>query len=453
MFCCTARSQKANRPTDSNPKAEADARAIKPHKPKKGIPTNAVSRNTSKAEETLPTMSLNLLKSESSNTTPAPTPYSLESVVQNTNATIPAHSNKGLKQKTPLVLSRNPQKGRRPETNSASSLARLKSASEKITPARSRSSQKQWSLVTHSVAQSSEITQALKHSTTLSTASVTLSAQLYTNPSHSELGTRAVTSNVLSSTQNTRSVSRSSEITHALKYSSTLSTAKVTLSAQLYTSPSHSELSSRAVTQSTSKRKVSLHSSTFLVLGNRSNTLTNAFANSTVKVVPSTQVNSRNVKSKNLWDQKLSSPMSHLRTQTILFSAFNQSEGNNHTKLSRETVAKIDDLKYCKDSKISHDVSPPNGTAVALGPVPDMRTCIHLSCDIGGDVAYMRSLHCFVITCDSTKMCQSGQMETGDVSSDIVQVVFLRKRGQFEKGRLLLFLHVRAPQYLFFFSL
>ena len=302
-------------------------------------------------------------------------------------------------------MSRNLQKGRRLETASTLSPLRVKGAIDKTTPAKSRSSLKHWSLVTQSVARSSEVTHALKHSSTLLIPKVTLRVQLYTSPSHSELGTRAVTSNVLPSTQNTL------------------------------------------------KRNVSLDNSTFLLLGDGSKTLTNAILNSTVKVVPSTQVNPRNVKSKKLRGEQISSPMSHFRTQTLPSSGFNQSVDINQTTDSRETVAQIDDVKYCKESQISRDVSPPSGTAVALGPVPDMRTCIHLSCDVGGDVAYMRSLHCFVITCDNSEMCEPGQMKAGDVSSDIVQVAFLRKRGQFEKGRLLLFLLVRAPQYrLFFFK-
>lgn len=387
MYCC---------------KAEADARAIKPHKPGKRIPARAASRNASKTEKTLPTVSLNLLKSERSKPTPAPTPYSLKSVVQKTTAAISATSNKGVKHKNSLAVSRNPQKGRRLETTSAPSPLRLKTAVDKITPAKSRSSLKHWSLVTQSVARSLEVTHALKHSSTLLIPKVTMMAQLYTSPSHSELGTRAVTSSVLPSSQNT------------------------------------------------SKRNVSLHNSNFLLLEDRSKTFTNAILNSTLKVVPSTQVNPRNVKSKKSHREQISSPMSHLRTQTLPTSGFNQSVGTNQTTDSRETVAQIDDVKYCKESQVSRDVSPPSGTAVALGPVPDMRTCIHLSCDVGGDVAYMRSLHCFVITCDNSEVCEPGQMKAGDVSSDIVQVAFLRKRGQFEKGRLLLFLLVRAPQYQFF---
>ena len=347
-------------------------------------------------------MSLNLLKSERSKPIPAHTPYSLESVAQKTTATVSVNSNKTFKQKPSLAVSRNPQKGRRLETTSAPSPLRLKGAADKITPAKSRSSQKHWNLVTQSVARSSEMTHALKHSPTLLIPKVTLGVHLYTSPSHSELGTRAVTSNVLPSTQNTL------------------------------------------------KRKVSPHNNTFLLLEDRSKTHTNAILNSSIKVIPSTQVNPRNVKSMKSRGQQISSPISHLRTQTLSSSGFNQSVGNNQTTDSRGKVAQIDNVKYCKESQISQDVSPPSGTAVALGPVPDMRTCIHLSCDVGGDVAYMRSLHCFVITCDNSETCEPGQMKAGDVSSDIVQVAFLRKRGQFEKGRLLLFLLVRAPQNQFY---
>lgn len=93
-----------------------------------------------------------------------------------------------------------------------------------------------------------------------------------------------------------------------------------------------------------------------------------------------------------------------------------------------------DDLVSCKESEILGDVSPPVGQETALGPVPDMRTCIELSCDhVGGDVAYMRSSQCFVITCQSPALCQGNDLRLGN--SDInTTVAFLRKRGQHHEG-------------------
>ena len=93
-----------------------------------------------------------------------------------------------------------------------------------------------------------------------------------------------------------------------------------------------------------------------------------------------------------------------------------------------------DDSLSCKDSEILRDVSPPVGRETALGPVPDMRTCIELSCDhVGGDVAYMRSSQCFVITCQSPALCQGNDLRPGisDINS---AVAFLRKRGQHYEG-------------------
>lgn len=92
------------------------------------------------------------------------------------------------------------------------------------------------------------------------------------------------------------------------------------------------------------------------------------------------------------------------------------------------------DVVSCKHSEILQDVSPPVGPKTALGPVPDMRTCIELSCDhLGGDAAYMRSSQCFVITCLSPALCQANDLTPG--SSDINKTVaFLRRRGQHYKG-------------------
>ena len=93
-----------------------------------------------------------------------------------------------------------------------------------------------------------------------------------------------------------------------------------------------------------------------------------------------------------------------------------------------------DDAVSCKDSEILQNATPPVGQETALGHVPDMRTCIELSCDhVGGDVAYMRSSQCFVITCQSPALCQVNDLRPG--RSDInTTVALLRKRGQHYKG-------------------
>ncbi|KAJ7382510.1 hypothetical protein OS493_034673 [Desmophyllum pertusum] len=83
--------------------------------------------------------------------------------------------------------------------------------------------------------------------------------------------------------------------------------------------------------------------------------------------------------------------------------------------------------RYCKTSPHQTEQK------TALGPVTDMRTCIQLACDVGGDVAYMRSSQCFVITCHSPALCDTSDRRAG--SSDITtSVALLRKRGQSNIG-------------------
>ena len=94
-----------------------------------------------------------------------------------------------------------------------------------------------------------------------------------------------------------------------------------------------------------------------------------------------------------------------------------------------------DNSVSCKDSEILRDVSPPVGQETALGPVPDMRTCIKLSCDhVGGDVAYMHSSQCFVITCQRPDLCQGNDLRPG-ISDINTTVAFLRKPGQHYGGK------------------
>ena len=110
--------------------------------------------------------------------------------------------------------------------------------------------------------------------------------------------------------------------------------------------------------------------------------------------------------------------------------------GNKHHFSPLQAASKSYDKEYCKGSQISRDISPPSGKAIALGPVNDMRTCIHLSCDVGGDVAFMRSLQCFVIKCESKTTCPPGELKTGNTSSNFgSQVAFLSKRFKTDEGK------------------
>ena len=133
-------------------------------------------------------------------------------------------------------------------------------------------------------------------------------------------------------------------------------------------------------------------------------------------------------------------PRPRLASSLILYSKASSSIFENSSTFEAGSVSNFssqhtkDNSVPCKDSEILRDVSPPVGHETALGPVPDMRTCIELSCDhVGGDVAYMRSSQCFVITCQSPALCQGNDLRPGisDINSTIA---FLRKRGQHYEG-------------------
>ncbi|KAJ7382473.1 hypothetical protein OS493_034634 [Desmophyllum pertusum] len=162
--------------------------------------------------------------------------------------------------------------------------------------------------------------------------------------------------------------------------------------------------------------------------------LTDAFLNSTVKVEPSTQVAYPSTTTEHSIQHKprlVSSLIFNSQASTsVSRNSGKYGVGNDENNDSPVTAG---DLGSCNESKILQDVSTPNGTETALGPVTDMRTCVQLACDVGGDVAYMRSSQCFVITCHSPALCDTSDRRAG--SSDITTLVaLLRKRGQSNKG-------------------
>lgn len=306
------------------------------------------------------------------------TPLIQERKTQKTTPAISRNIKKRVEKTGSSAVPRNPHKDKSHETNLASSAFHLKSATEKKSSASSNTSHKQLVSVTQTSVRTSAITRAQKLSSTQSITKESHIAQLYTTARHLEHGSRAVNSNVLSTAQ------------HSLKIEG----------------PPLDR--------------------TVLELKNSSKPPSNPILNSTIKVQPSNQFHSNKILRSNI---RQNSSLSLLKTP--LFSAFNQSKDNNQTKNA---------MQLCYESQTSNDVSPPSGTAIALGPVLGMRACIHLSCDVGGDVAYMRNLQCFVITCDSTERCEPRQLKAGDVTSDKVQVALLRKRYRFEEGRLFQFL-------------
>lgn len=413
MIFCIAPSQKANHPTDVILKVEADARPIKTYKTGKKQDTHAVSHS---AVNTVLTVSRNSTKSETSETTLAPS----KSVTRKTTPAVSHNPKKGqlfgtksilspfpLKDvtQTTLAVSRNRQKGPRFQTTPAHSLHPLNSVKEMATPTQSFSLQKHWSSVTQPVSQ------PVKQSVS-------------------------------------QSLTQSSQKAKGFKYSSTQSIKKETQGTHLYTSPSPVELGAHNVatkvlsTSRNSLKKEALNR-TVLLTQDRSETLRDAFLNSTVKVEPSTQVNTKNIKTKHSIEIQPSASLAsmfNLRGETSLLREFQSEQGSNQHIDSEPIAMKTDNIEFCRGSPISQGISPPSGTAIALGPVTDMRTCIHLSCEVDGDVAYMRSLQCFVITCDSSIMCKPGDTSSDNTS----QVAFLRKRSQSDEGRLLLFHIIRA---------
>ena len=209
----------------------------------------------------------------------------------------------------------------------------------------------------------------------------------------------------------THSVTRFSLVTLGVTQSSTQSATKASHGAQLYPSPPH--LAFRPEKSVLDKR------------------------NKTTPFSKTSKGYAKRLESKHSTEVQMTSILRLKPTPTVSYwSARNVISKmiRNGTSHSEKTAALLDDSSLCRESPIFHDVSPPNGTAVALGPVPDMRTCIDLSCDVSGDVAYMRSLHCFVITCDRPERCDPVKPDTDGIGSTKTQVAILRKRNQLKKG-------------------
>ena len=219
----------------------------------------------------------------------------------------------------------------------------------------------------------------------------------------------------------TQSVTRFSLVTLGVTQSSTQSATKASHGAQLYPSPPH--LAFRPEKS---------------VLDRRNKTT--PFSKTWVKMESSSKGYAKRLESKHSTEVQMTSILRLKPSPTVSYwSARNVISKmiRNGTSHSEKTAALLDDSSLCRESPIFHDVSPPNGTAVALGPVPDMRTCIHLSCDVSGDVAYMRSLQCFVITCDRPERCDPRYQkpDTDGIGSTKTHVAILRKRNQLKKGK------------------
>ena len=217
----------------------------------------------------------------------------------------------------------------------------------------------------------------------------------------------------------TQSVRRFSFVTLGVTQSSTQSATKVSHGAQLYPSPPH--LASRLEKSVVDWRNKST-----------------PFSKTSIKMESSVKGYARRLGSKHSTDVQMTSILRLKPSPTVSY----WSERNviskmirNRTSHSEKAAALLDGSSLCRESPIFHDVSPPNGTAVALGPVSDMRSCIHLSCDVSGDVAYMRNSQCFVITCDRPERCDLGKPDTDGIGSTKTQVAILRKRNQLKKGK------------------
>ena len=236
----------------------------------------------------------------------------------------------------------------------------------------------------------------------------------------------------------TQSVTRFSLVTLGVTQSSTQSATKTSHGAQLYPSPPYlafrpekSVLDRRNKTTPFSKTSIKMESST-------KGYAKRLESKTSIKMESSTKGYAKRLESKQSTEVQMTSILRLKPSPTVSYwSARNVISKmiRNGTSHSEKTAALLDDSSLCRESPIFHDVSPPNGTAVALGPVPDMRTCIYLSCDVSGDVAYMRSLQCFVITCDRPERCDPLKPDTDGIGSTKTQVAILRKRNQLKKGK------------------
>ena len=217
----------------------------------------------------------------------------------------------------------------------------------------------------------------------------------------------------------TQSVTRFSLVTLKVTHSYTQSVTKASQGAQLYSSPPH--LASRPEKTVIDRRNKSA-----------------LFSKTSIKMESSAKGYARGLESKHSTEVQMASILYLKPSPTVSYwsarSALSKTI-RNKTSHFEKTAAILNDSSLCRESAIFHDVSPPNGTAVALGAVPDMRTCIRLSCDASGDVAYLRSSQCFVITCDRPERCDPGKPDIDGISSTKTEVAILRKRSQLKKGK------------------
>lgn len=448
-----------NHPTEVILKVEADAKPIKTHRTGHKPTAHTVSRNQRK-NKALPTVSRNNLKDERSKAKSAP----------------PHYPPQGVTGKTTPAMSHNPLKGRRIETTPAQSRSPLKGVTGKTKPPMSRNrtkaGQNKSTLApsqhhSEGVAEKTSTPAASRSPVKVEQGTATQSASRKGEASPTERKTaQAASHNAVTTVQETTKPDKSqnlftSELRKELKSkdasaaksamrisatpariiytSTTQSLPKQSQINKLVTSPSSVNISARAVFSSTlhALKKQSLaKNKTALLTQGRSEMLTNAFLNSTVKVEPSTQVASPSTTTEHSIQHKprlVSSLIFNSKASTsVSRNSGKYGVGNDENNDSPVTAG---DLGSCNESKILQDVSTPNGTETALGPVTDMRTCIQLACDVGGDVAYMRSSQCFVITCHSPALCDTSDRRAG--SSDITtSVALLRKRGQSNIGRL-----------------
>ena len=296
--------------------------------------------------------------------------------------------------KTASAVSRNPQRDSRVQTSSSLSFLNSKRAPQKLTPIRSRSPRNDRISVSEYSAHSSLVTKAIKNPSTQSVTNASLGAKLY--PSPWQLGHQ----------------------THPVNFNA-LSRILVSLP-NVASGP---ERTSVAFLDKSKAPSVTLHS--------------------LVKMEPSTMNDNRKLLSNHSTGLRMTTHIPHfkpspVRSPSSVLRVRSETSSDEATH-SKGTASTTNDQWLCRESPVSHDISPPSGTSIALGPVPDMRTCIHLSCDVGGgDVAYMLSLQCFLITCDKPEMCKPGQLSAGGIDSNVTQVAFLRKRDQSAKGKLVI---------------
>ena len=354
----------------------------------------------------LKNVNVKTVRTSSHNSTPAPSPYSLKRVTQNSTSTVLRNLKKGRRfeskstsspftpkrvtQNAASLVSRSPQVSHRLKITPTSSYP-PKGVTRKNTPAQARNPQKKSrGSLTQSVTQDAQTRQPLKYS----------SSQTITKASQDNQLTKA------------------SAETH------------------LFTSPGIKDKGVRTTVVSSS----TVHDvNDFASFQNKTALFTRS--RSTMKMELSATVNAKSETTKHTSVIQPNSALSstfYFKAQTSAVRLANQAgQGSNEKVISLLQTAKINDIGNCKESQILRDVSPPSGTAIALGHVSDMRTCIHLSCDVGGDVAYMRNLQCFVITCDSNAICEPRELKPSNNSSDVSsQVALLRKRDQSDKGRL-----------------